>query len=171
NSETPESFMEKLEKRHVDMEISEFEIQNNLELEKPVVQSFEFEKEGAYEIIGGKIYFSPMFYLATLENPFKAETREFPVDYGYPWEDKYIITIAIPEGYVVESIPEPMAIVLTEGMGQFRYNITAGGNQINVRVEESINTPIVPSHYYADLKEFFRHIVEKESEKIILTKA
>ncbi len=165
-----ESYLDNLEKNS-DMEISGFDLQNIEELSKPIVQSYEFKKEAAYEVIGGKLYLSPMFHLATRVNPFKMEKREFPVDYGYPWEDKYMISIKIPEGYTVESIPEPIAVVLPENMGQFRYNISANGEVINARIETALNSPVIPAFYYADLKEFYRHIVDKESEKIVLTKS
>ncbi len=47
-----------------------------------------------------------MLYLVSKENPFKQEVREYPVDFGYPKQEKYNININIPEGFVVESMPE-----------------------------------------------------------------
>ncbi|MDF0715674.1 transglutaminase [Muricauda sp. 334s03] len=165
-----ESYLDNLEKNG-DMEISGFDLQNAEELSKPIVQSYEFKKEAAYEIIAGKLYLSPLFHLTTRVNPFKMEKREFPVDYGYPWEDKYIISIKIPEGYTVESIPEPMVVALPENMGQFKYNILVAQDMIRARIETALNSPVIPAYYYADLKEFYRHIIDKESEKVILTKS
>ena len=98
------------------------------------------------------------------------DKREFPIDYGYPWQDKYIISINIPAGYAVESIPEPIAVALPENLGQFRFNISATPNVISASVETTFNSPIIPAYYYADLQEFYRHIIEKESEKIVLAK-
>ena len=40
------------------------------------------------------------------ENPFKQEKRDYPIDFKYPIHDSYTITYNIPQGYVVESIPE-----------------------------------------------------------------
>lgn len=170
-SGSEDSYLDELEKKYVDLEISNFDLKNAKDLYKPVVQSYEFEKEVGYENIGGKIYLSPLFHLTTRENPFKMEKREYPIDYGYPWQDKYIISINIPEGYAVESIPEPIAVALPENLGQFRFNISATHNVISASVETALNSPIIPAHYYADLKEFYRHIIEKESEKIILAKS
>lgn len=165
-----DTYLDELEKRYGDLEISDFELQNQYELSKPIVQTFTYTKESAYEKIAGKLYLSPLFHLTTSENPFKTEKREFPVDYGYPWADKYIITINIPEGYAVESVPEPIAVALPENLGQFKYNISAENNMINARVETELNTPVIPADYYLDLKEFYAHIIKKEAEKVILTK-
>lgn len=165
-----DSYLDELEKKYGDLEISDFELQNQDDLSKPVVQTFTYSKESAYEEIAGKLYLSPLFHLTTRENPFKTEKREFPIDYGYPWTDKYLITINIPEGYTVESIPEPIAVALPENMGQFKYIISAENNIINARVETELNTHVIPASYYLDLKEFYGHIVKKEAEKVILAK-
>ncbi|RIV38231.1 DUF3857 domain-containing protein [Flagellimonas lutimaris] len=169
-SGSEDSYLDDLEKKHGDLEISAFDLQNIEDLSKPIVQSFEFEKEAAFENISGKLYISPLFHLTTRENPFKAEKREFPVDYGYPWEDKYIISINVPDGYTVESIPEPIAVALPENLGQFRYNISANQNLISAQIETSLNSSVIPAHYYADLQELYSHIIKKESEKIVLAK-
>ena len=74
------------------------------------------------------------------------------------------------EGYKVEHLPEPISMVLPESLGKFTYNISSMQDKISVRVEIEMNTPVYPPHYYLNLKEFYRQVVEKESEKIILAK-
>ncbi|WP_420602645.1 transglutaminase domain-containing protein [Flagellimonas sp.] len=170
NKGTEDSFLEELEKKQGDIEISDFDLKNNADLDKPIVQSYNIFKEDAFESIAGKLYFSPMFHLCTTENPFKSEKREYPIDYGFPWEDKYIITIKIPEGYKVESLPAPMAIALPDNMGSFKYNLSSNNNTVNLRASISVNTAIMPALYYDGLKEFYRQLVEKESEKVVLSK-
>jgi hypothetical protein len=171
NSGTEDSFLEELEKEHGDIEISNYDLKNNAQLSKPVVQSFEFQRDGGFEAISNKIYLSPLFHLTTAENPFKTDKREFPIDFGFPWEDKYIVNIKIPEGYTLESTPEPLAMALPDNLGKFTYNLNAQGNTINVKIEIEMNTGVVPAHYYPDLKEFYRQIVEKQTEKVVLVKA
>ncbi|NAY92350.1 DUF3857 domain-containing protein [Muricauda sp. JGD-17] len=170
NKGSQESFLEELEKEQGQIEISEYQLKNNYDLDKPIVQSFQFFKEDAFESIGGKLYFSPMFHLCSTESPFKSDKREFPVDYGYPWEDKYLITINLPDGYKVESLPEPVAMALPENLGTFRYNISSNPKTINLRASISMNSAVIPSHHYISLKEFYRQIVEKETEKVVLSK-
>ena len=51
-----------------------------------------------------------MLSLATKENPFKQEKREFPIDFSFPFENISTTIINLPEGYRVESIPEAMAM-------------------------------------------------------------
>ena len=170
NKGTEESFLEDMEKDQGDIEISEYALKNNGDLAKPIIQEYSVYKEDAIETISNKLYFSPMFHLCTTESPFKSEKREYPVDYGYPWEDKYMISIKVPEGYQVESAPESVVYTLPDNIGTFRYLVSANGGVINLRASLSSEAAIVPAEYYDYLKEFYRQIVEKEQEKIVLSK-
>ena len=112
-----------------------------------------------------------MLQYAMLENPFKQETREYPIDFSFPFKDKYMINLTIPDGYQVESFPKPIAIVMDKKYGSFSYNITnISENQIQLSVVLEVNSSIIPSEDYYTLKEFFKVIIEKENEKIVLKK-
>ncbi len=170
NRTTEESFLEELEKENSDIEISNYQLKNNENIGKPIVQSYEFYKEDMIDAVGGKLYFSPFFHIVTSENPFKLEKREYPVDFGYPWMDKFTINVKVPAGYKIESIPEPMALMLPEGMGSFKYNISENNGNISINAAVSINSAIIAPMQYDALKEFYRQMVEKETEKVVLSK-
>lgn len=165
-----DAFLEELEKQRNGVEVSDFSIKNGLDVSKPIMETYGFFKEDAAEIIADKIYFSPLFHLAKSENPFKLEKREYPVDFGYPWEDKYNINIEIPEGYAIESIPEPVSMVLPENLGAFKYNIVASDNLVRVVTSVRINAPVISTLAYASLKEFYKQMVDKHTERVVLKK-
>lgn len=165
-----DDYLDKLENKYNGIEISDYEVGNNLKLSKPVTESYKFVKESQADIIGDKIYFSPLFFLKTSKNPFKLEKREFPVDFGYPSSTNYRISINIPEGYKVENLPETAAFMMPDELGVFKYNISLQGNMIQLVVDTEINQSIIlPSHYEA-LKIYFSKLVGKEAEQIVLTK-
>lgn len=163
-------YLEKLENSIEGIEIEDYKVVNEKKLGKPVTESYSFTLEDRVEIIGDKIYFSPLLFLATSENPFKSETREYPIDYNYLWNDVYRITIEIPEGYEIESIPESLAMGIEDNLGEFKYMISKNGNLINLNASIKINTLIIPSGYYGNIKQFYKMLVEKEKEKIVLKK-
>lgn len=163
-------FLEKLENKYNGMEISDFEVKNDTDVSKPVMESFKFTLESQADIIGDKMYFSPLFFLKTKESPFKLEKREFPVDFGYPLNSRYMVTVNLPEGYKVESIPEPFALGLPDNLGSYKYNIVEKENVIQLIVETEINQPVISSLYYDALKAYFSKIIELEGGQIVLTK-
>jgi hypothetical protein len=166
-----ETYLEQLESKNDNIEISEYIRENGAELSKPIVESYSFKDTKSIEIIGDKIYLSPLLFLNVSENPFKQEKREYPVDFGYPNQEKLNITLEIPEGYTVESIPTVINLSTGDEIGLFKYNIANSGNKIQVSISTDINTAIVPADYYQVLKEFFKKMIEKQNEKIVLKKA
>lgn len=137
---------------------------------KPVIIEYNFEAEDSIDEVGNNIYISPLIHLANDKNYFTAEERSHPIDYIYPWSDKYIVTINIPEGYEVVSVPEDLSINMEEGIGSYRYGITQNNGTISIALQNSINTPLINAALYKGLQTYFKMIVEKESEKITLRK-
>lgn len=165
-----ESYLDALEKKHSNIEVSNYTIQDKNDPSKPIVEIFDFKKTAAVDIIGNKIYFSPLFFLTRTTNPFTQEKREFPVEFGYGFQTKYTITTNLPAGYAVETLPQPVAMALSDGLGSFKYSVAAQETSVQVLISIDINSPIYPADFYEDLKAFYNEIIKKESEKIVIVK-
>jgi hypothetical protein len=165
-----DSYLERMEKKFVGLEVENYEVSNTTELNKPIIEIFDFVNSNLVEKIGNKIYFSPMLFYTSTVNPFKQETRNFPLDFSYPYQDKYNFTITIPEGYEVESMPKPINIVMENNIASFKYLLASSGNQVQVSAVMEINYASIPSDYYVVLKDFFGQMVDKQKEKIVLKK-
>ena len=163
-------YLEKLENRNSKIEINEYSLQNEKEINLPVIETYSFVGNNLSESIGGKIYVNPLLFLTRKQNPFKQENREYPVDYGFPFQDKYAVNIQIPDGYQVENLPQPMTLTMNGNVGVFRYLTKLVGNTVQVSVSNQINSSTVLSEDYAALKSYYQKMIEKQNEKIILTK-
>lgn len=170
NKIAEQSYIEKLEKEHQGLEIGEYEVQNNNDLTKPITEVYDFTSTNSVEIIGDKMYISPLLFFAETENPFKQETRTYPIDFAYPNQDKYSFSLTIPEGYVVETLPAPKAIAMPDNLGSFKYNITSNGKQLQLLYIQDTNQAIIGAEYYEALKNFYKEIINKQTEKIVLKK-
>lgn len=165
-----DAYLEKLENDNNKIEISEYSRTNENDLKLPIVENFSFSGSNFSENIGGAIYINPMLFFAEEQNPFKQENRAYPVDYGFPFIDKYNITIKIPDGYKVETIPTPLLLNMEDNLGGFKFMINTSGNSIQLVLTHQINVPIVVADYYPMLKEFYQKMIEKQNEKIVLKK-
>lgn len=152
------------------IEIEDIKISNKTDLSKPLVEAYKFESEDLIEQVGNKLYIDPLLFLGEKTNPFKLEDRKYPIDFATPWENKISIVIEIPEGYTVESIPEKSGTALPDNYALFRFLTSVKGNKIQILSSVKMNSPIIPQTYYAAIKEFYKMIVEKHTEKIVLTK-
>jgi hypothetical protein len=170
NGLAKESIISTLEKENDNIEINELKVTNKNDIGKPLLFQFDFQTDNQVEIIGGKIYFSPLFFLAKDENIFKLEDRKFPVDFATPWEEKYTISIKLPEGYTVEAKPESVAYALPENLGSYKFIIAQKGSKLQISSDFKINYPTISPLYYKDLKAFYKKIIDKQLEKVVLTK-
>lgn len=167
---TEDKYLEVLEENYDDLEISNFSIKEEAEPTKPLSQSYDILKEDSIEEVGDKLYFSPLFYLATDESPFKANKREFPIDFGFPWEDRFMVKIKLPEGYKIESLPENIFFSLPEKMGSFKFNISKYDNMLQVASTISFTSPVISTEHYGAVQEFYRQLIKKQTEKVVLSK-
>lgn len=163
-------YLEKLENSNNKIEINEYSRQNENDINLPVNETYSFGGNNLLESIGGKIYIDPLLFLTSKQNPFKQENREYPVDYGFPFLDKYLINIKIPEGYKIESLPQSLTLTFNENIGIFKYLSSLNGNVVQFLISNQINSSIVSSESYADLKLYYQKIIEKQNEKIVLKK-
>jgi len=163
-------YLEKLENNNNRIEINEYSLQNENEFNLPVIESYSFLGNNLSESIGGKIYINPMLFFTQKQNPFKQENREYPVDYGFPFQEKYAINIQIPEGFKVESLPQSMTLTMNENLGVFRFLTNQQGNMIQISISNQINSSIFLSEDYVSLKSYYQKMIEKQNEKIVIVK-
>jgi hypothetical protein len=165
-----EDYLEKLENENGKIEISDYSRTNEKDIQLPIVETCSFSGTNLCEFIGEKMYINPLLFFTKEHNPFKQENREYPIDYGFPFLDKYNINIDIPDGYMVETMPKSTQINMEENLGSFKFISNATGNKIQLSVSHQINSPIVSSEYYSMLKEYYQAMIAKETEKIVLKK-
>lgn len=116
------------------------------------------------------IYLSPFLDMQEKENPFKSETRQYPVDFGSPIEKLYQCKIIIPDGYVVDDIPKPAIVKLGDNAAKYVYACVQAGNTLSLTSQFVINNSMFPQTEYTDLREFYNLVVAKQSEQIVLKK-
>lgn len=170
NGLVKESLVDRLEKKYSEIEVADYEVQNNFELSKPIIENYTFSSNNCVEVIGDKMYASPFLFFALDKNPFKQEVREYPVDFVFPHQDKYIISLTIPEGYSLETLPNPKSVSMPDGLANFKYNISSNEKAIQLTCTIDINSAVIGSEYYEALKGFFKELVNKQTEKIVLKK-
>jgi hypothetical protein len=116
------------------------------------------------------LYINPFVAMQVKENPFKAETRIYPVDFGSPEEMLYMCKITIPDGYAVDELPQSKLLKLPENAAKYTYNMTQTGNTVALTSHLQINNSLFLQDDYPNLREFYNQIVAKQSEQIVLKK-
>ncbi len=152
------------------VEITDLEFSNLTNPYEPLKIDYTFKTDVYSENIDENLYITPLTFLATKENPFNKEERKFPIDFGTPKKFRYIVNIAIPDGYKVTSLPESANLQMGDNKLAFKYLVSERNGKISIMGEFRINAHFMGPEDYSDVKEFYQFFVEKEKEKIVLSK-
>ena len=166
-----ESQIKKLPINDKDVLVSELEVKDLDNLKPTLSLSYKVSSSSVIEEINEELYFSPMLFFTQLTNPFKADNREYPIYFGFPKSKKFTINIKLPEDYKVTSMPENAKGNLVGNMGGFTYLLKElPGNMLQLSVTINVNSPIILSDDFEYVKNMYNQIVEKENEKVVLSK-
>ncbi len=164
-----DEYIESLQEGAAGKEIISLAIQNEEELDQPLIKEMELEVSEAFSHAGDMILFTPMLFEALEENPFRIDERVYPVDYTVPFREDISMVFDIPQGYEIDFLPEPVQITL-EDQASFAYSLEQNeDNQIELTYHFEISQSMfLPSDYEA-LQELYGVMVEKQNEQIVFT--
>lgn len=166
-----EEWINDLESAFENREIEQTKIEYADQITKGAVIIQDYIDDVEAEVIGDKIYVSGDLGLAEDSHPYKNKSRELPVFFESAQTKQYSLQFDLPEGYRVESLPEPLSIGLPEKALSYNYKITQNNSQLIIQIMEARRTDIISPSLYPALKEVYDQIIAKQSEKIVLIKA
>ncbi len=153
-------------KYNFDTKFSEESLDSLNDYDNPITVHYAFD----VNIDESLIYFNPLLSEGYKSNPFKAATRNYPVEMPYKTDEMIILTMDIPEGYAIEELPKSQRIRLGEKDAIFEYLSQVDATTIQLRCRLTINKTVFASEDYDALRNFFEKIVKKESEQIVFRK-
>ncbi|RZK80368.1 MAG: hypothetical protein EOO92_07770 [Pedobacter sp.] len=153
------------------LNLKNYEILNLDNPDEALTESMDIEVEDNIEEGGNLAFFTPLLYEKTKENPFKLEDRKFPVDFGYPTEETFRISIELPKNYVVDKLPKSEKFSLPEQSATFSIIFSQSENMVGLISKISIRKSVFTPEEYFDLKELFKNIVRKQAEQIVIKKS
>ncbi len=121
--------------------------------------------------IGNKYFIDCALDFGVNYNPFTEDKREFPVFYDQLLNLRQSVSIILPEGYAVESLPESLFLSLPDDQGKYMYEVKQMANKLIISYKFQLNQDVFSPESYFDLKQFYNLIIQKEKEKIVVVKS
>ena len=148
--------------------IDSYRVRNLKNLEKMLLEDFKisFENESDNEDL---LIINPYFDRQS-SNPFKLTKRTYPIDFGFNQTEIYRLIFSIPEGYEISSVPKNKTLILENNTASLIGKTTIRGTQVIIEYTLKINKPIFLPKEYNSLKNFFKSIIDLQSQFIILKK-
>jgi hypothetical protein len=143
---------------------SSITVKNQVKKEEPYIM--EFNTRYKTEKVNDKIYLSPFLDEAITENPLKQSSRTYPIDMTYPVKRSFNSVISVPDGYKVEFVPENYKIL--NDLFELNYNVVNDGRNINISFNYTFKKSIYAPGDYINIKYYFKDIIKKGNEKVVL---
>jgi hypothetical protein len=165
-----EYWLPRLQGLHPEIQIVSIEHQNIRDLNADLAGRIQFNLP-KNEKSGEDFLFLPaLIYSNFSENPFRKEHRDFPVDFPYPFEEKWHLTLHLPPTFEVVRLPESTNITLPRDQAQFSYEYQQHNNIIELNSTLQINSDLISPVDYLALKNLFDHYVQLNNASIVLKK-
>lgn len=164
-----EEFFKEIQKEYgEDVKITELQIDSLASYEEPVKLRYHLDLSNPKDDI---VYINPMFGERWKKNPFASAQRYYPVEMPYTMDEIFVLTMEVPQGYVVDELPKQMKAKLDQqGSAAFEYLISQSGNTISMRSRVTVSRTFFSNEEYENLREFFNLIVSKQGEQIVFKK-
>jgi transglutaminase-like putative cysteine protease len=118
------------------------------------------------EQFGDKYIFSPFLDFPLSNNVLKQEQRTYPVDMNYSKKSLFSSTIMIPEGYEIVEVPADYKV--DNNMVQIDLKSQVIEDMIVVQGAYHFKKPLYEVEEYKNLRYYYRQIVKKFNEKIVI---
>jgi len=165
-----EAFLDDYRTNKPGLIINDYSIENLDSIYLPVSEKFDITAGSQVIESGDEFMIIPLLYNQMKENPFKSETRKYPVDYGYNKEMVIVTKILIPDNFALKELPKPVEMKLTDNSASFRYESKISGSEITITSFFNINKPVFYYNEYGSLRNLYNQMINKHSEPIILKK-
>lgn len=132
----------------------------------PLVAKFHVEIP-AYASLAGKRFIVPSYLFRVKQNAaFKQNERKYPVYFPYPFSENDEVSIKLPAGFSVESVPSEQEARLPYAGYQSVFNFD--GSQLLTQRQLLFNAFYIDLSRYAEVKGFFNKVQSGDEQQAIL---
>ncbi|NJB85125.1 transglutaminase-like putative cysteine protease [Lewinella marina] len=99
------------------------------------------------------------------------EARNFPIDFPYPWQQRYIANLRLPAGYALEEAPDALRLRAADGSMTATYRVEeVAPGHVSVVYSVILDRTLYASSEYPALREMFRRITELQTSPLVFKK-
>ena len=116
------------------------------------------------------LYINPVLLPALDSKLTDVETRQYPIDFAYPWLRRYIATVHLPEGYEIDELPPSQRLRSDDGSITATYVVQhqPQQNTIGVNFTVQLDRTLFAAAEYPALREMFGRVIDLQQRPIVL---
>lgn len=134
--------------------------------ETPLVAEFNLKIPGWASNAGKRVVIPAAIFTAAEKGLFEHANRVHPIYFEYPYEKADDLTVELPPGWQVSSVPRPQN---TNGnVVVYTLKVEPGPGTLRLTRKLSIDILVLEQKYYASLRNFFQVVRTGDGEQIVL---
>ena len=143
-------------------------VENLAATDEPLIITYDLELPNLGTLAGSRAVVPISLFEAASKNPFAVAQRKYPIFYDFQSETDDTVTLAVPDEYAVESVPNPVNI----DIGALTYNVKHAQQGSSVMLERKmlVKTLGIGSQHYETLKKFYGARVTADHDAVVLKK-
>ena len=132
--------------------------------------SVEFTFYKDLDTAGDYIYVNPFLERFHSADSFQSIDREYPLDFPSAYAITYLFTFTIPEGYVVDQLPENKSFRFDPIGSNVRCISAVRGNTVQVSYSFTLGKMFCEVAHYKDLRTYWQYLAEIYDSVLVLKK-
>jgi hypothetical protein len=139
--------------------------------ETPLVAEFDVKIPGWASNAGRRTLLPAGIFTASEKHIFEHTSRLHAIYVEYPFEKIDDVTIELPEGWQVSSMPPPHDPSKDVKIVSYALNVEKAKDSLHLTRTLKVNFLILESKYYSALRNFFQSVRTADEEQIVLQTA
>ena len=156
--------------RHEGWTIPHLALTQRDSMDQPLRLSYTFSRPGGEAGPASPLYLNPLREFAEATNPFRHDTRRYPVDLGAPQEETTLLSLTLPAGYEVAELPKNVVVELSDGSARYLFSTATVGSTVQVVSRLILRSPVYAAAQYAELRELYRLMLARQGERLVVRK-
>jgi len=133
----------------------------------PLVAIFNVKVPGAARLVGKRVLVPVDIFAGGNRHLFEHQTRIHPVYFRYPHELEDDVTIDLPTGWTVSSVPRPGSADIHVASCSWTADDTP--TTLHLKRDFSIDTLLIDTKYYGQLQDFYQAVRRSAEEEAVVT--
>ncbi len=153
-------------------EITDINIENVTDPDKPLVYRFKVRVPGYAQRTGKRLFFQPAFFERGAGPLFPTSERRHHVYFSYPWAENDVVEITIPEGFAPDNPQAPVTFNAgAVSTYEPKLSITKDGRTVIYRRAFAFGGNLIPVSNYRQLKTYFDEVHKQDGHTLSLKQA
>jgi hypothetical protein len=167
-----ENLRDMIKKRMSTAEVTNINIQNVTDPDKPFLYTFHVKVPGYAQRTGKRLFLQPAFFQYGIPALFSASERKYSVYFHYPWSEEDTVIIELPAGFALDNADQPQSFTI-EKIGNYLVDIGITQDKKTLQYQRKFffggeNRIVFPTNSYPTLKRIFDAIHEADNHTITL---